>query len=381
MAADPVRRPPEDLAGLTALRIPLIWWVVAYHFSMPGAWLDPDGWWWPLARLLRSCLSVDILFVLSGYLLARVHWDIDYSQAGRFLRTRAARVLPMHLLGLLLCLPFVLAAGTYAPATLPLVLLCCGLCLQAWIPAWTLAINPPSWYLSVDAFLCACFPVLQPLMRRTPRASTCLWWLAGAWLLATIPCWLLTRADPGLAGLTLERNHLADGTLAHLVKFLPLVHLPEFVAGMLLCAWHRHRAWSGDGRLLAPLGAAILLVGIVVGAGVLPFAPALNGLFLPATCLLVLGLADRRWSDGVLAHPAISLLGRSSFALFLLHTPVAMVAHALQKRSDLLAALPDPAFGLLVLAAAQLSAIAALRWVEEPLRRRLRPNRPAEVHR
>lgn len=379
MAVDHKRQSSEELAGLTALRIPLIWWVAVYHFSMPGSWLDPETCWWPVARLLRSCLSVDILFVLSGYLLARVHRDMNLSGAGRFLWTRAARILPLHILGLLLCLPFVFAAGTYAPATLPLILLCCGLCLHAWIPTWALAINPPSWYLSADAFLCACFPILQPVIRRLQKSSTCLWWLVGTWLLATIPCWLLSRTDPGIAQLSIDQNHLADGTLARIIKFLPLIHLPEFVAGMLLCAWHHHHAWRGDGRLRTLLGGTIILGGIVLGAGILPFAPTLNGLFLPATCLLILGLADRRWSDGFLAHPIISLLGRASFAFFVLHTPLAMIAHSLQKRCDLLANIPSSVFGLLVLVATQIAAIATMHWVEDPLRRRLRPTQPTKV--
>jgi len=372
MSADSSLHRRDEFAGLTALRAPLVWWVAVYHLAMPGAWLDPAGLWWPLANLLRSCLAVDIIFIFSGYLLARVYWNLEGDQVGRFARSRVARLLPMHLVGLLLCLPFVLAAGTYHPGLLPLVALLCACCLQAWIPSLALAINPPSWSIAAEAFFCACFPVFQPLMRRLTSATACLWWLGAAWMLAVIPCWILSRADPALAGLTLNQAWRSDGTVAHVVKYLPIIRLPEFVAGMLLCAWHRHRDWGGDGRLLVPLGAGLILGGVAMLAGVLPYAPAHNGLFLPAACLLIVGLADRRWSRTVLAHPRIARLGHASFSFFVLHTPMAMIAGSLAKRIPVLGAIPAPVFGILVLAATQVAAIAALRWLEEPLRQRLR---------
>src|SRR5690242_10504277 len=71
----------DDLPALTGVRGYAALAVVLYHYRVPGF-----GWGW---------LSVDVFFVLSGFVLAHVYRD--GLRPSEFLWARFARTIPTHL--------------------------------------------------------------------------------------------------------------------------------------------------------------------------------------------------------------------------------------------------------------------------------------------
>lgn len=362
-----------DLPGLTALRAPLAWWVLMYHISQPGAWFDADHLCEPLRDILRSgYLAVDVFFVLSGYILARVYTDWKPARWRTYAVARIARLWPMHLFALVIALPFAIASQVYDLTTWPILGIVCVSGMQAWIPAWSLAINGPAWSISVEIFFAAVFPWVQPLLGRLQQPSTCLWLMTLCWALATVPVWWLTTTSPELSVWSASTGWQAGGQSIDALKYLPILRLPEFIAGMLLCAWHRQRGWDIDGRIYVSLGIMGLL-GIPAFAGhLLPYLPMHNGLLIPATAALIIGLTDQRWNKGILANRWVQIMGRSSFALYLLHIPLLMIFHSLLKRLPNMNILPDVCTGMAAIILIQGIAILALFFIEESARQWIR---------
>ena len=106
-----VRR--EQIPALTGLRFLAAFAVLLFHF----AWVIP----YPLSLgqlIYHGTLGVDLFFVLSGFVMVYSYGDalsagqVSYRD---FLQARFARIVPMHVLALLLLTPIVLyglAAGS-----------------------------------------------------------------------------------------------------------------------------------------------------------------------------------------------------------------------------------------------------------------------------
>lgn len=372
-----------EIGALTSLRAPLAWWVVLYHLAAPTQWLGqilPPG---PVLELLGcGYVAVDVFFLLSGYILGRVYADIAQGQGRAYAVARLARLWPLHLFALLVCLPF--AVGTWG-WSLPVVLAVCALGLQAWIPPWSLAINPPAWSIADEAFFAAVFPACQQLLRRITRPAFLMGLVIVAWLAGLFLTWAVAHGTTAWTWSAVE-SHGATGPWEDLVRFFPLVRVTEFLAGMALAAWHRQVDGSGDGRWLVPLGLGLLLAPLLCAGATLPYLLVHNGLLLPGAAALIIGLCDRRWAGTWLCHPLALLLGRASFAMYLLHTPVMMCCNSLFKRLPHAWETGPWTMTLIYLALVQASAVAAHVWLEEParrfVRRRCSPDLPpvARVH-
>ena len=85
---------PVSLPGLTGLRGIGAIWVVVFHAQ--------HGMNLPVAD--AGYLGVDLFFILSGFILSHAHPETrwDWVRYRTFLRTRFARILPMHWAGLAL---------------------------------------------------------------------------------------------------------------------------------------------------------------------------------------------------------------------------------------------------------------------------------------
>lgn len=132
----------DDLPGLTGLRGYAALAVVLFHYSVPGF-----SWGW---------LSVDVFFVLSGFVLSHVYRDgLDRAD---FLWARTARTIPTHLVATAL-------VGAAAVAL-------CGNGMAEFVRslALTAVINPPTWSLTVEwgAYLVFAGPAPTMLFHRTP---------------------------------------------------------------------------------------------------------------------------------------------------------------------------------------------------------------------
>ncbi len=256
--------------------------------------------------------TVTLFFALSGFVLTLS--TQDGTPWGVFMLRRIARIWPAHAAGLVLwgalfndTLSFVLTPPHDAEFAWNL-----GL-LQAWSPArlvyWSY--NAPSWSLSVELFLYACFPACLWLLRRAPGA-------------AAAACVAL------LAIILFGSGMVAPGLDPVWVGYInPVVNLPAFVLGIAAGLAHRHLAVP---RLTQAQATALELLALAAALGMnallsSPGDPAQPAFYYriqsgPALAyvLLIFTLARTRGLVAAfLAHPIMVWLGEVSYALYLVH--------------------------------------------------------------
>ena len=315
--ATSTRRAP--LPGLTALRFFAATYVLLAHVDpwqrLPFAQV-PLGF-----RLLSAGVTgVSCFFILSGFILAYTHQHVPHPL--RFFRARFARVYPLYVFALLLSLPSFLrflqtqahAAGLLWAIPLDLLL------LQDWVPAYAHSINSPAWTLSCEAFFYLIFPFLIGRVHRHLRHPVL--WIALCWLYQLLPplvnaYWLAPRS----AG--------ASALLSNLLT-MPIGHLGEFLAGMVLGIAFLQRpeqapqALHGAAPLLdrwLPVLSLAVCVLFLACVGFVPEEVLVNGLMLGPFCLLIWSLAAR--PSRFLASRPLQLGGEISFGVYVLQYPFA----------------------------------------------------------
>ncbi len=324
-------RPLTALRGIAAL------WVVFHH-----AWPDwtGDNIASPAGFLFSSgYVAVDIFFVLSGYILARVYADLVGRAVPMFYLRRIFRVYPLHL-AVLGVLAFHAAAAPYLQThTRPLAphawpdLPAVALLLQPYVldgSPW----NPPSWSIGVELLAYALFPLALFLMRRSPT------WLLGVLVL-------------GLFGA--EYEVLRD----HAGAIVGLGALLRGMAGFSLGAVTATIANRGARPTAAAATAMQILAVLAIGFGVLSADPVPITL---GSALLIAALGDERGLlSRVMSTPVLVWLGAISYSMYLLHVPLVIVIG----RLHVSLAVRSAVLLLVLLSAATLT----WRFIEQPGRR------------
>jgi peptidoglycan/LPS O-acetylase OafA/YrhL len=351
--------------ALTSIRFIAAFAVVISHYSendllpLPSSIFDfIDGG--------RSAVS--LFFVLSGFILTFTYRDkLVHGGTRSFYAARVARIYPVVVLGLLLCVPVVtyllyignasLMLKWYAlkhaiyPALI-LSLICQLLLLNGWFPfsAINQPWNGPSDSVSGEAFFYVLFPyllrrltVLKPL--RLALVCGAVWLATGAWI-------------------AFLHRYMPVARSGAMIYAMPLTRLAEFVLGIAaaLCYLRlRSRGTSQHVRGTALVG--IALVALVTLGVWRPIAPSF---FLDAPCFaaLILGLAlMERPVLGILSWRPLVRLGHASYSLYLTHLPIALLSLMLGfGRSN----------GWMVIVFCVLASLVCLHFYEEPMRRRVR---------
>ncbi len=282
--------------------------IVVFHYQY--------DWGLPLGTASRAFdklyVYVDFFFVLSGFVIAqayagRVGTRRDY---GSFLWKRLARIYPLHLATLLAMVAAVetfAATGLlgernpiYDPARLPQNVLL----VHAWGTTPDQSWNLPSWSISAEWAAYLAFPLLAALAARLPA------WASAAVAVASA---VLVHAASQSLGLFHWTNATSEGAMRA---------LPTFFAGVAVSRWVSLRAgslprppwWSA--HLLFALPLALLHWGAPDEAAIalFPFVVAL------AAC------AERASGPSLPGRGGMVRLGHASYALYLIHFPVAFVA-------------------------------------------------------
>ena len=341
MAAGLENRPLTALRGLAAV------WVVLHHAEL--------GWSLPAGRTLHDVLlfgqlAVDVFFVLSGFIMARVYRDLRWHGAGRFALRRLSRIYPLHVCVMLaLALSALLSERLRSGSTHPwgdflpdLLLLNPLLQLP---PAW----NPPSWSAGVELCCYLLFLPLAFLLRQLPRPALPAFALIAALSVATVQAHFagttvgVGAVLRGLSGFTLGAALAACPPLAPR-RWTPLLASAALVAATVL---------------LDPVATALAAAALVTVLG----APAVR----------------LRPVERALASPALVWLGQISFSIYLLHVPLLVQFGRLPPVRTMLQS-PAGAWGAVAAFMLVLLPLATLthRYIEQPARRwAARQSRPS----
>lgn len=294
----------EHLPALTGLRFVLAVWVIFDHLTGPGMMLDAQARALPpfLYALIRGgYLAVTTFFVLSGFVLARSYGGTEWNRGNlwRYSVGRFARIYPVYALSLCVVAPFILEDHTPQKAQLVAEH---GLLLQGWLGHLPVSWNTPAWSLSCETFFYLAFPLFAALLSRAN-------WTVTLSVAAFATC--LTRL--------MWRAGVPD-------QIKPLVHLSDFLMGIAAaCAYGlmlRDGRWKRAGAWLYLPGFAIAGA-LIAFPRILPDGIDLNTALRPLNALLLIGLA---FGGGGLAR-ALSTrlavyLGKSSYAMYILHVPI-----------------------------------------------------------
>jgi peptidoglycan/LPS O-acetylase OafA/YrhL len=361
------------LPALTSLRFFAALHVFCFHL-VAFRILTSRSFFYDVASI--GYVGVSLFFVLSGFILV-------YTYAGRavkareFWRARFARIYPAYAFSLLVTLPWFLDAVFHTRWTVvpwPVAHLKLGMFLQvalvqAWVPPAATMWNAVSWSLSVEAFFYLLFPFL-------------LKWLAGkssGWLLRFAALsWLATLALTAIYT-TLNPDGLghinADSYSAfwlNVVKFHPLVRLPEFLIGMA-CGYHFLRARVNPKLALPLICGGLLGFGVVIYfSRSIPYPMLHTSLLAPAFAALIYGLALQPRAPSILSVRPMVLLGEASYSFYLLHFFLLSVCIFGLKMSPRDWSAPSVLFCLAIICG--LSLLVYL-FLEVPARRKLRGER------
>jgi peptidoglycan/LPS O-acetylase OafA/YrhL len=302
----------NELKPLTSLRFVAALLVFVYHAPLAQPFAHDHA---------LGQAGVGFFFLLSGFILTYTYSGAlnTYASVLRFYVARFARVYPAYLVSIALALPVVALYGSLAwdkssPAVRADALIAQVLAVQAWFPReeFYLGINSPAWSISVEAFFYALFPLLiRSLSRSFANASARAVFVMAA---LTWACAAVVFAIP----------HHADVWTTYI---FPPIRLVDFVVGMLL-GMAFLRGYRLPGSATAWEIAAVCAIAAAVVA--IPHVPA--GLQyslwpLPFWAALIAIVALRGGAiSRLLSHPAFVRLGEISYAFYLVHLSVLMVA-------------------------------------------------------
>jgi peptidoglycan/LPS O-acetylase OafA/YrhL len=305
-----------NISSLTSVRFFAAAWVVLYH-TLGGWTLLRDSS--PFFGFGYS--GVTLFFVLSGFILSYTYSLRKYTLRD-FWFARAARILPVYFVALLVALPFAIRNVRVGGAALAPYTLAAPVLLQSWFPKAALLWNGPGWSLSCEALFYLVFPfVAVPVARLSRRYF---WpFLAVIWILSAAPavCYALIRPE-GVVDVATE------ATLLSLVKFNPVIRLPEFLLGIGLGVAFLDGRRMPKARWVAVASVAALVMLLCLPHN-LPYPAYHNGLLAPIYAALIFALAS---APEMLDFPVLVLLGEASYSLYLLHEPVLNLLALFAKR-------------------------------------------------
>ncbi len=308
-----IPRPP-NIKALTSVRFFAALWVALFHMLRPASALGAIF----APTISAGYAGVSFFFILSGFILTYSHaqeYEEGKGRAPKFWVARLARIYPVYVVSM--ALAAYVYRSQFHPAFHILAYIADLLMVQSWSMRMVLFFNLPAWSLSAEAFFYLVFPFL--VMRLRPRSTrSAIAAIIGYWLLAMVVPLICLLVFPASSWHEPYQANPGDGWIL-LVRRLPLLALPEFLAGVSL-GWLHVRTPMSD-RTAAWLAGAGMITLLVTLAAVdhLPFIMLNNGLLTPVFGLLILGLCRPNWLSRPLSNPVLVLLGEASFAFYLIH--------------------------------------------------------------
>jgi peptidoglycan/LPS O-acetylase OafA/YrhL len=344
-----VNTPPRparsrDLPALTGVRFFLALWVIVDHLVGPGHAFEPFAQMLPhpLYMIVRGgYLAVTTFFVLSGFVLARTYAATAWNGRSlwRYGVGRVARIYPVYLLSLAIVAPFIVAARTASKGWLVAMHLAL---VQGWfVGHYTVGWNIAAWTLSCEMFFYLMFPLAAMALRGSG------WWktlaVAAAACVMTHVLWALGVSD----------------------NLKPVIHFADFLMGIAASSAFdllTSRAKRPAGMWLYVPG-CLAAATLIAYPQLLPGPVDLNSALRPLNAILLIGFGlGGGWIARALSTRTLVYLGKSSYAMYILHIPILWwaVSWSMPFATEI--------YVVFVIAISAL----VYRWIEEPANRYLR---------
>ena len=312
------------LPALTSLRFFAALHVLLFHMYAMRIMVG-SGFYESFASV--GYVGVAFFFVLSGFILVYTYAGRETTPT-RFWQARFARIYPAYLFSLVITLPFFLYICTALKDLdipmfafqqrhmFPAMGLVVSL-LQSWIPMAALSWNAPAWSLSVEAFFYLLFPfLLAPFLAQ--KSNRLVWILLGCWVSSCAICVGYVVAKPD--GLSSVSADTLGAFWLNVVKFFPLVRLPELLMGMALGVIFLREPIARKRGTALILAGVVGLVLIIALSPRIPYPVLHDGLLAPAYAAVIYGAAlNPKWLS-VLESKFFILLGEASYSFYLLHS-------------------------------------------------------------
>ncbi|HYQ70291.1 MAG TPA: acyltransferase [Gammaproteobacteria bacterium] len=370
-----MRTPASDrnhdaaLDGIRGVAIALI----LFHHLVYLSGIDRKVWFdWQIFRLADSCwLGVDLFFVLSGFLITRILYDARSSPHyfRNFYGRRVLRIFPVYygslLLGLLVIPPWLSAEATQSFFQ-----------AQGWywlylsnihiaIHGWPEAPIGHFWSLAIEEQFYLIWPLLVLALNREKLIQVSLLCMIVA---LALRIWLPFDMDRTAAYVMLptRMDSLAAGAIIAMVMRGPggirsLGRVPAILAvgcGLVLAIIY---LWE---RRLAPMNTVVATVGYtLIATG---FA---------AVVAMTVAAPQHSRLRRLLSAPTLVMLGKYSYALYVIHVPIIWMLRKAGFQADLFprvfgSSLPGVAvFSVVALAISLALAMLSYRYLESPFLR------------
>ncbi|HEX3132910.1 MAG TPA: acyltransferase [Planctomycetota bacterium] len=369
----------DNTRALTGVRFFFALMVVCYHLTPVDGYLglagvaDGPSWLWHLLHAGHA--GVQFFFVLSGFILALTYHDLTPERVQAFYLARVARIVPIYLLGVVVMVPAaslmvfkIDQSGMNPWLNLAIQAVLWLTFLQAWFPRWALSGNFPGWSLSAEAFFYACFPRLIATLRH--RGSIMLAALAVTLIVLELTTSALGWTWSGLSFSDAQERPFGGALSwwADLWCLNPLLHLPEFILGMITYLLLKRGVFTSSMQPWMVWVGGLIVLGVMV-SGALPHVLLNNGsLAIPAAAMIV-GLTRDSLVSRALGSAVLQLLGQASYSMYLLHISILWYFVCLDQRVlHLGGSHPLVMAGIYVGLVIGVS-VAAFLWIEEPMRR------------
>jgi peptidoglycan/LPS O-acetylase OafA/YrhL len=313
----------KNLPPLTGIRFIAVVMIFLYHYNAPvyGKYLQ--------AAFYQFSLGVTVFFVLSGFLIA-YNYGKEVSLNKQFLKryytNRAGRIIPLYYL--LLTFTFIVFYFTGEGGKHLLGIYLLNLSFLKAYSVWYLFTGIyQAWSLTTEMTFYLLFPFMYMLAVRFNW-----WWqqVVFFWVVGLL-LYVFFHFFP-FRGFFQGFEFLISATF--------FCRSFEFVLGMKLASWFRN--WQAKSEIentntsqwpLYTIGGVLLSLVIIVilavmspdhSAGRYPAGKVLMSLFFPiSVSVLLYGLlTESSWFGRLLSSPVLQVLGKSSYAFFLVHAGV-----------------------------------------------------------
>ncbi|MCC3155474.1 acyltransferase family protein [Hymenobacter sp. BT770] len=357
-------QPNGYLPALTGLRAIAAWLVFFNHYPLGP--VPPPGVARAFQYLVDESHGLPLLLLLSGFLIA-LRYDTgtpSFRPRGgwrRYLQSRVARVYPLY--ALLTLATFALLWRWHSPSVTPTQLFLNLTLLRGFFDEYKFTGIGQAWSLT----LLECFYLAAPLLLGLRARGLALW----------LQPLLLLALGAGLVALLAPlRWHGLFGTYPFMLMYTFLGHSLEFFIGVWLAGRYQSGKLGWPTGYWRTAGGIVLWIAVTVTLGLTqaqfhnpdhPLTLVLNLVGLPAAGGLFFAglLSEHSWFRQLLSGSLFQILGRSSYAFYLLHAgPLAFWVYERL-----------PGFWPLQLLAVQVVSYVVYQIVEEPVGKWLRPVR------